>query len=110
MTTLDTRPGVGPTTIRRPPDAVVVDIPPLGSIAPGTPAYKTAVNPWLPWVMRSGGLGVGSVAGFITTLFVQQEINWLAFSTMFTTFLLFIWVMAGHELYDKHPNAFAEAP
>lgn len=87
------------------------DTPPrvVGEIAPGTPIYLIPVNAWLPWAQRTAGVAMGSWIAATTTLFLTGPL-WWAVATAISTTLLFAFVIAGHELREKHPNQFKRVP
>jgi hypothetical protein len=84
--------------------------PPLGTIAPGEPAYLIPDNPWLPWVNRSGGFALGAIGATITSALRESPYLWWAFATTIATTLLFAWFLAAHELYEKRPTKFKALP
>lgn len=82
----------------------------LGDIAPGETTYRLAVNPWLPWVIRTGGVSLGATAATIVTICLASPYIWLALATALTSWMVFAWVMAGHDVTEKRPKVFTEAP
>lgn len=87
-----------------------IEKPVLGEITPGKPVYMVPDNPWLTWANRSGGLAIGAwAAATITLLLTPRLLGWMLASAVAVT-LLFAWVVAGHELYEKNPRKFRKAP
>lgn len=83
----------------------------VGNLAPGEPVFLTPDNPWLPYVNRAGGFGLGSIAATVTTILVGSPYIWWALATTVCTALLFAWVVAGHELFEKRrPTRFKAMP
>jgi disulfide bond formation protein DsbB len=84
--------------------------PGLGEIVPGEPVYMVPDNPWMPWTDRAAGGAIGAwLASAATVLLNMHMLPW-AVATSVAVTLLFAWVMAGHELYERNPRKFKKAP
>jgi hypothetical protein len=70
------------------------------------PQYVTPDNPWKPWVLRTGGLGLGACLGTVVTILADSPMILWAIASLVAVALLFAWVCAGHELYERHPKKF----
>lgn len=112
MTDLDTYTGPNlqvDDTMRAELEALT-DNPPyhLGDIAPGQPVYWVADNPWLPWVNRAAGVAMGAwLASAVTLLLDSDMLRW-SLPTSIACTLLFAWLLAGHELFEKRPTKFKQ--
>lgn len=74
------------------------------------PVHLAPVNPWTPWAVRSGGAALGAaVAAMVTTVLHPYLMGWAA-AVAITFALLFAFVLAGHELRDRHPIRFERVP
>jgi hypothetical protein len=83
----------------------------IDELAPGDfePVYLVPDNPWLPWANRSAGFAMGAWTAAITTLLLDGPLLRWSVATSIAATLLFAWVVAGHELFEKHPTRFKKA-
>lgn len=112
MTDIATRPEqvLVDAEFRRDLDTLAANPPyPLGTIAPGEPTYLIPDNQWLPWANRSAGFAIGAWAVSITSLLLGSPLLLWSVATSITATLLFAFVVAGHELREKHPTRFKQA-
>lgn len=87
-----------------------ITTPPVGTLVGGEPVYLVADNPWLPWANRAAGAAMGTWTAAIATLAVDNPLWKLLFASAVAMTLLFAWVLAGHELFEKRPTRFKKAP
>jgi hypothetical protein len=74
------------------------------------PVHLIPVNSWTPWAVRSGGAALGAVtAAIVTTVLHPHLMGWAA-AVAITFTLLFAFVLAGHELRERHPIRFERVP
>lgn len=84
--------------------------PALSEIAASVPTYLIPDNPWLPWVNRAGGATMGVWTAATVSLLLGNLLLWWLAASAITVSLLFAWLVAGHELFEKHPTRFKQAP
>jgi hypothetical protein len=74
------------------------------------PIYMVPVNPFATWTVRAAGAAMGTWIAAGLTFLLHSPLFWWAVASAVTVTLLFAWVLAGQELYERNPKKFQPAP